>query len=540
MGKIKKDKVIKKKAEMKAEMMGTDVKPSKKKEDGKSFVEDMGGEFAEIFSAGWHTLIDIGAWLIRSWDNLADLVEWFLKKSAVLTMRNLHDFRLLLARYRKPIMKHALLALVAGIGVVSLFAYVIDYQYSYNGRALGIVKEQDDVLEIMEMISDELSEEYGSTVAIDPDTDITFEPVVSYGKKIDDADDVLKRFTYMGDIQVTGSAIKINDAFFVAVENERVAEKVLSRVEENYLEGDREDYESVKIMDQITVEPYTTTLSNIYSESAAAKKIVKGKQEEITYTVQKDADLDTILDDTGMTLEELKENNKITKKTKFKEGDILVMQPAIPVVTVETREIKSFAEKVKYETVYVDSDQYYETEEFVKQQGKDGRAKVTAIIIKENGKETGRENLDREIIEEPVDKIVVRGTKKVPPKKGSGILGRPCECAVYRGYGPRWGRMHFGQDYSCPSGTPIHASDGGTVILAKWNGAYGNCIKIDHGGNVVTLYGHCSAIYVSEGETVFKGQTIGAVGSTGRSTGPHCHFEVFINGSNVDPASVLN
>ena len=103
----------------------------------------------------------------------------------------------------------------------------------------------------------------------------------------------------------------------------------------------------------------------------------------------------------------------------------------------------------------------------------------------------------------------------------------------------RWGRMHYGLDYAASTGTPIYASDGGTVIAAQWHGNYGYYVKIDHGGGYQTLYAHCSKMYVKPGDKVFQGQKIAAVGNTGRSTGPHCHFEVFKYGKNVNPASVL-
>ena len=80
------------------------------------------------------------------------------------------------------------------------------------------------------------------------------------------------------------------------------------------------------------------------------------------------------------------------------------------------------------------------------------------------------------------------------------------------------------------------AARAGTVVLASYNGGYGNCVMIDQGGGVVTLYGHMQSIAVGYGQTVSAGQAIGYVGSTGVSTGPHCHFEIRINGAQTDPA----
>ena len=96
-------------------------------------------------------------------------------------------------------------------------------------------------------------------------------------------------------------------------------------------------------------------------------------------------------------------------------------------------------------------------------------------------------------------------------------------------------KNHTGIDIASNQGTAVYASDGGSVTLAGWNGGYGNCIMIDHGNGYVTLYGHLSSISVSVGQTVSQGATIGAVGSTGNSTGPHLHFEVLKNGTRIDP-----
>jgi murein DD-endopeptidase MepM/ murein hydrolase activator NlpD len=105
------------------------------------------------------------------------------------------------------------------------------------------------------------------------------------------------------------------------------------------------------------------------------------------------------------------------------------------------------------------------------------------------------------------------------------------------GGGPEF---HQGLDIAAPMGTTVTSAAGGTVIMAQWYGGYGNYILIDHGAGYSTGYGHLSAMYVSNGQSVQRGQAIGAVGSTGQSTGPHLHFEVRIAGKPVDPAPRLH
>lgn len=96
-------------------------------------------------------------------------------------------------------------------------------------------------------------------------------------------------------------------------------------------------------------------------------------------------------------------------------------------------------------------------------------------------------------------------------------------------------KHHNGMDIAANMGTTVFAADGGRVVLAEWYGGYGNCIMIDHGNGYKTLYGHLSYIGVKEGQYVKQGDNIGQVGSTGNSTGPHLHFEVYSNGTRIDP-----
>ena len=109
---------------------------------------------------------------------------------------------------------------------------------------------------------------------------------------------------------------------------------------------------------------------------------------------------------------------------------------------------------------------------------------------------------------------------------------------ITSGFKWRWGRQHKGIDISSSGiyGKPIVAADSGTVIVAGYNnGGYGNYVMVDHGNGFITLYGHMSAYAVSSGQRVSQGEVIGYVGNTGRSTGPHLHFEVRVDGTPVDP-----
>jgi murein DD-endopeptidase MepM/ murein hydrolase activator NlpD len=128
-----------------------------------------------------------------------------------------------------------------------------------------------------------------------------------------------------------------------------------------------------------------------------------------------------------------------------------------------------------------------------------------------------------------------------PIKGGSGRFIWPVNGPITAPFcEPRpWEACHPGMDIGVPTGTPIRAADGGRVAIAGWVGGYGNYTCIQHTASLSTCYGHQSAINVSVGQQVTKGQVIGLVGSTGHSTGPHLHFEVRVNGAVTNPMNYL-
>ncbi len=133
----------------------------------------------------------------------------------------------------------------------------------------------------------------------------------------------------------------------------------------------------------------------------------------------------------------------------------------------------------------------------------------------------------------------VAGTVAPSGAVSSVGLQWPTSGPVTSEYGQRWGRLHAGIDIAPPAGTPIYAAAGGTVILSGWQDGYGNVVIIDHGGGISTLYGHQSERVAQQGQQVSRGQLIGYVGSTGRVTGPHLHFEVRAGGTAQNPRNYL-
>lgn len=131
-------------------------------------------------------------------------------------------------------------------------------------------------------------------------------------------------------------------------------------------------------------------------------------------------------------------------------------------------------------------------------------------------------------------------TIKLPTTYGNGKFIWPvhgtitCEFGTQRSY-----ERHPGMDIAVPTGTPVRAAASGTVIIANWYGGYGNAVSISHGSGLTTIYGHNSRLAVSVGQHVKQGQVIAYAGSTGWSTGPHCHFEVRKNGTAVNPRNYL-
>lgn len=272
----------------------------------------------------------------------------------------------------------------------------------------------------------------------------------------------------------------------------------------------------------------------------AVKLLTKGTLEEKEYTVQKGDVLGKIANMHSMATAKLLEvNPELGEDSVIQPGEKVNITILKPLVEVKAYFESKKRETISFEKVTKNDKSINKGDKKVTQKGSDGEKVVIEQIIKQNGKIIDEKALEEEIVIESKDEITVVGTK-VLPSRGDGSFKWPAVGGyISSKMGTRWGSMHRGIDIARPSSRSILASDNGVVVSAGWSGAYGNRIEINHNNGYKTLYAHLSSINVSVGQTVSQGSKIGVMGSTGRSTGVHLHFEVTKNGSLVNPLSLL-
>lgn len=222
-------------------------------------------------------------------------------------------------------------------------------------------------------------------------------------------------------------------------------------------------------------------------------------------------------------------------------GQELVITIPEPELSV-TRMEQTYCEEVyDAEVIVIDVDDWYTTQTEVLQQPSAGFRKVIADVNYLNDRVISREILKEEIVMEAVPKIMKRGTK-IPPTYVKPISGGRLTSKFGRRKAPKKGAStyHKGVDWATPTGTSVYASCGGTVAKAGWGSGYGYVVYINHEDGKQTRYGHLSKVLVSVGQSVKQGDRIALSGNTGVSTGPHLHFEILVNGTQVDPFKYLN
>ena len=278
------------------------------------------------------------------------------------------------------------------------------------------------------------------------------------------------------------------------------------------------------------------------------------QQAEKIYKVQAGDTLWAIAQKNDLTFKELCALNTnfkgapLTETSNIQEGDELIVTKEEATLEVRITKVETRQEEIPYSTETTESRDLNKGVTRTTQEGENGLRNVTMRNVYDtNGTLLEQTILSTETIKEPVNKKVVVGTKKASTGGAKYITGSGrflWPVPNYK-YCSRWySSGHKGVDICAAAGKPIYATASGTVTKAGYERAgagrgYGYSVIISHGSGYTSVYAHCLSLTVHAGQSVKQGQLIGYVGSTGRSSGNHCHFEIRLNGSYIPPQSIF-
>lgn len=445
--------------------------------------------------------------------------------------------------HKKGMLMVFAIAMMVVMGAAGVLNYCTAYEYSYNGQKLGLVKEKDDVLQITDLVQGALTEEKNMKIVIDAKDDITFHRKLALDEsQIDDSEQVLKRLTYMGDLKVKATGIYVDGKKIGAVQDRKTAEKALKDVADKYTkEGDNIEVESVRFLEKVDIKTANTDLEDLHSEEEMVDLLCTSGEKETVHKVVAGDTLHSIAKKYDVWEDQLLADNKGINSKKLELGSNIIVKQQAPVLTYEVVEKITYDKVIEHKVEEQKSADIYEGMTETQQSGSDGLSEITARVTLQNGKKVEEEDLVTTVKEEPVTEVVLVGTKERPPTVGSGKYIWPLKDSFTQssGFGSRWGRQHKGIDLAVSVGTTVYAADGGTVVEAQYSGSYGNVVMIDHQNGQETRYAHNSKLLVKKGDKVYQGQPIAKSGNTGRSTGPHVHFEIRFNGEPRNPLNYL-
>lgn len=347
---------------------------------------------------------------------------------------------------------------------------------------------------------------------------------------------------------IEAGAITIGEQTLFLLPSEQEAQNVLKLYQESFVKpSDTNQIDDVRFEENVNTQTVEASPKEVITADQALEKLKKGNIEKLEYTVQPSDSWWLIARKNNMlTMEVLASNPGATLDTNIKPGQKIFLEKVSPYLTVVATGTRTDQETLPFDVVTKTDSNLASGQTKIAQAGSDGEKDVTYTYVQKNDKVVSKSIVEEKVTKKPVNQVISKGPQRTvviaSASRGSGNvsgLSWPLRTHINSYYGYRSGSMHTGIDIAGNIGDPFAAAAEGKVISAGWGGGYGNMIVIDHGNGVTTRYAHASKLLVSVGQNVSKGQTIGLVGSTGNSTGPHLHFEVMVNGSTVNPLNNL-
>ncbi|MGB3261642.1 peptidoglycan DD-metalloendopeptidase family protein [Paenisporosarcina sp.] len=427
-----------------------------------------------------------------------------------------------------------------------------------SGEYVGTVSDEKAVKELVNEKITESSSQYDDLNLSGSNLSIISEQV--FNSEPNDAK-TLEKLDKLVTVAADAFALSVNDEIAVYVKDlesyhevvrklklQTVTEKELTELEARKdstdslppLKNNETRILDINIKESISGVTKQAKPEKILTVDEAVEYLQKGALEEKTYTVQSGDVFSKIAEKHDLTTAELSKLNKgMNENSSLQIGEKLKVTALKPLVNIEVVREKKVTEAVQFENQVRESKDMLKGDSKVIQEGSNGAKELTYVIREQNGTRVGKSIKNEAVVKDVKNNIVLKGIKVIP-SRGSGKFAWPAEGGyISSEMGQRWGRMHRGIDIARPSGFAIKAADNGVVKFAGADGSFGNKVVIDHKNGYETIYAHLASINVNVGQTVPVGAKIGVMGSTGRSTGTHLHFEVEHNGVNVNPLKFL-
>lgn len=437
----------------------------------------------------------------------------------------------------------AALFLVASLAVTVFAVYQVLYTtattVTFDGVELGTVASEEAAQAAVLSVERSISDALGSRYTLES-SKVSYSTHLTHRSTLVDETDLEEALSDTLHVVEHGYALYVDGEFIGATQTAGAMEDALAQVSAPYR---NENTVSIDFLEEVDIRECDLPVEEFTNLADVLQLLNSTKAGEVTHTVEAGDVWSVIAQDNNMTNAELLALNPGYDIDKLQIGDVLTISNAVPYLTVKATQMEYYVAELPYEIEYVDDDTMWEGDTRVITKGQYGAADTVARVTYQGLEEIERVIESQTIITEPVTEVQARGTLERPSWLPTGSFRWPTSGNITSKYGYRsifgGSSFHGGIDIANSYGTDIVAADGGEVVYAGWQSGYGYLVQIDHGNGYVTYYGHNSSLKVSVGDKVYKGQHIAEMGSTGRSTGNHCHFEVRLNGERQNPMNYL-
>ena len=428
-------------------------------------------------------------------------------------------------------------------GIILFFSFfTMGTTVTYNGRVLGTLSSKAEAESVRHQLETITSQTLGETYTLD-DSLLEYDSGLTLRQDIEDESAYEEQLSDEIGLVTSAYCLYVNGERIGTTPYEGALDELLKQLQRA---ASDEDTISCKFEEDVEIRQEYVPTDAIMNLGYIAELLYSTKTAEVTYEVKKGDTWSQIAARNNMTSSELLALNPGYNINKLQIGEVLTLSASVPYLTMTVEKQERYLDDVAYNIEYTDSADLYQGDYKVTSKGEYGKADVMAKTTYVNGEETERTILSSVTLKEPVTEYRLRGTKPRPTWYPTGSFRWPTSGRVTSYFGGRkspggiGSTNHKGIDIAVPRGTPICAADGGTVTYAGWMSGYGYLVEINHGNGYVTRYGHNSSLTVSVGQHVYKGQQVARAGSTGNSTGNHCHFEVRYNGVAKNPLNYLS